>query len=190
MERGYQEVESEGARQKLRGLVAVTSGRCVEDYCCTRQCGSGPMVAASKKARCGSFAAHVVHAKAFCNLEGHLKKHLGMYSPVLPIVGKLRWHKHKHTEELAWAIRWTNPIMVELAKEARRKSLLDGARAFASEGKHQLHGSLIESLLLLLVKSLKRHMQEQEAGKMKIERERKKAGLVWAAAAKINCNII
>ncbi|CAK7323921.1 unnamed protein product, partial [Dovyalis caffra] len=42
--------------------------------------------------------------------------------------------------------------MVELAKEARRKSLLDGARAFASEGKHKLHGSLIESLLL--VKSL------------------------------------
>ncbi|CAK7328704.1 unnamed protein product [Dovyalis caffra] len=69
---------------------------------------------------------------------------------LLPIVGKLRWHKH--TEELAWAIRWTNPIMVELAKEARRKSLLDGARAFASEGKHKLHGSLIESLLL--VKSL------------------------------------
>ncbi|KAJ6884404.1 hypothetical protein NC652_031419 [Populus alba x Populus x berolinensis] len=115
-----------------------------------------------------------------------------MYSPVLPIVGKLRWHKH--TEELAWAIRWTNPIMVELAKEARRKSLLDGARAFASEGKHQLHGSLIESLLLLLVKSLvkslKRHIQQQEAGKMKIEGERKKAGLVWAAAAKMNRNII
>jgi hypothetical protein len=81
-----------------------------------------------------------------------------MYSPVLPIVGKLRWHKH--TEELAWAIRWTNPIMVELAKEARRKSLLDGARAFASEGKHQLHGSLIESLLL--VKSLNELIKDRE----------------------------
>jgi hypothetical protein len=50
--------------------------------------------------------------------------------------------------------------MVELAKEARRKSLLDGARAFASEGKHQLHGSLIESLLL--VKSLNELIKDRE----------------------------
>ncbi|KAJ6855947.1 hypothetical protein NC651_040537 [Populus alba x Populus x berolinensis] len=102
-----------------------------------------------------------------------------MYSPVLPIMGKLRWHKH--TEELAWAIRWTNPIMVELAKEARRKSLLDGARAFASESKHQLHGSPIESLLLLLVKSFGEVTQETCKSKRQGRRKLKGKGrrLVW-----------
>ena len=45
-----------------------------------------------------------------------------------------------------------------------------------------------------LEKRVKIHSRDtckgQEAGKMKIEGERKKAGLVWVAAAEVNCNII
>ena len=60
-------------------------------------------------------------------------------------------------------------------------SLLDGC------------GDLGYLLIDQLEKRVKRQMQRcrgQEAEKMKIEGERKKAGLVWAATAEVNCNVI
>jgi hypothetical protein len=50
----------------LQGLLAVTSGCCVDDYCCTRQCGSGPIVGTC----CPSFKQYL---KLHCSSQKKIK---------------------------------------------------------------------------------------------------------------------